>query len=71
MGTILQILHTEEPCSGEMEFNASPSSLIANKPSHDYGFLTIPWQISDSSKLKEFAYDNSKYDENGRKFSKG
>ena len=27
-------------------------------------------QISDSSKLKEFADDNFKFDENGRKFSK-
>ena len=27
-------------------------------------------QILDSSKLKEFADDNSKFDENGRKFSK-
>ena len=27
-------------------------------------------QILDSSELKEFAYDNIKFDENGRKFSK-
>ena len=27
-------------------------------------------QILDSSKLKEFAYDNFKFDENGRKLSK-
>ena len=27
-------------------------------------------QILDSSKLKEFAEDNSKFDENGRKFYK-
>ena len=27
-------------------------------------------QILDSSKLKEFAYDNFEFDENGRKFSK-
>ena len=27
-------------------------------------------EILDSSKLKEFAYDNLKFDENGRKFSK-
>ena len=27
-------------------------------------------QILDSSKLKEFAYDNLKFDENGRKLSK-
>ena len=27
-------------------------------------------QILDSSKLKEFANDNFKFDENGRKFSK-
>ena len=27
-------------------------------------------QIFDSSKMKEFADDNSKFDENGRKFSK-
>ena len=33
--------------------------------------LTLPkQQILDSSKLKHFAYDNSKFDENGRKFSK-
>ena len=33
--------------------------------------LTFPkWQIPDSSKLKEFAADNFKFDENGRKFSK-
>ena len=33
--------------------------------------LTFPKrQISDSSKLKEFADDNFKFDENGRKFSK-
>ena len=28
------------------------------------------WQILDSSKLKEFADDNFKFDENGRKLSK-
>ena len=28
------------------------------------------WQILDSSKLKMFADDNFKFDENGRKFSK-
>ena len=36
-------------------------------------FLSSPFpkrQILDSSKLKEFADDNSKFDENGRKFSK-
>ena len=27
------------------------------------------WQILDSSKFKEFADDNLKFDENGRKFS--
>ena len=34
-------------------------------------FLTFPkQQIFDSSKLKEFAYDNFKFDENGIKISK-
>ena len=28
------------------------------------------WQILDSSKLKEFAHDNFKFDENGRNLSK-
>ena len=28
------------------------------------------WQILDPSKLKEFADDNSKFDENGKKLSK-
>ena len=28
------------------------------------------WQFLDSSNLKEFAYGNFKFDENGRKFSK-
>ena len=28
------------------------------------------WQILDSSKLKEFADNSFKFDENGRKFSK-
>ena len=33
--------------------------------------LTLPKrQIFDSSKLKAFADDNNKFDENGRKFSK-
>ena len=30
----------------------------------------VTWQILDSSKLKEFADDNFKFDENGRKLSK-
>ena len=39
-------------------------------------FLLFPqcfnpkWQILDSSKLKEFADDNFKFDKNGRKFFK-
>ena len=32
--------------------------------------LLPPWQILDSSKLKEFAYDSFTFVENGRKFSK-
>ena len=33
--------------------------------------LTFPkWQILDFAKLKEFAGDNFKWDENGRKFFK-
>ena len=36
-----------------------------------YIVLTFPKrQVLDSSKLKEFADDNSKFDEKGRKFSK-
>ena len=36
-----------------------------------YIVLTFPKrQVLDSSKLKEFADDNSKFDGNGRKFSK-
>ena len=34
-----------------------------------FNLLTLS-QILDSSKLKEFADDNFKFDENGRKFSK-
>ena len=39
----------------------------------NYGILLNPFQndkILDSSKLKEFADDNFKFNENGRKFSK-
>ena len=34
------------------------------------GYLITTWQILDSSKLKEFADDNFKFDENVRKLSK-
>ena len=38
---------------------------------HSFFFKPFPKrQILDSSKLKEFADDNFKFDENGRKFSK-
>ena len=33
-------------------------------------FPITTWQILDSSKLKQFADDNFKFDENGRKLSK-
>ena len=53
------------------------STLCTNKPKalicrqQIKGCFTFPkQQILDSSKLKEFADDNFKFDENGRKFSK-
>ena len=36
----------------------------------DYGLTLSKQQILDSSKQKEFADNNFKFDENGRKFSK-
>ena len=45
------------------------STLIINGPSLKQ-FYNTRRQILDSSKLKEFADDNFKFDENGRKISK-
>ena len=45
------------------------STLIINRPSLKQFYITRR-QILDSSKLKEFADDNFKFDENGRKISK-
>ena len=35
-----------------------------------YDWLMKKWQILESLKLKNFAVNNFKFDENGRKFSK-
>ena len=44
---------------------------MLSKQAPSANFLTFPKeQISDSSKLKQFADDNFKPDENGRKFVK-
>ena len=37
---------------------------------HDLTVIPSPYDKLDSSILKDFADDNSKFDENGRKFSK-
>ena len=48
------------PKRGRLRVNRYPTTLLFPKR-----------QILDSSKLKEFAKDNSKFDENGGKFCKG
>ena len=44
--------------------------MLQNTVSCGKGLTITGWQILDSSKLKESADDNFKFDENGRKLSK-
>ena len=70
-------IHICEPCSVKRGPTVCLKYITSRKSSQNYGSKMATFfnpfsndQISDSSKLKEFADDYFEFDENGRKFSK-